>query len=401
MQVLHIESLTSNEQVSHDAICVPDSKNSTGATDSKDSTGATDSTGVTDSTDAKYMFNKILLWGDKLFENNIPLNLDDEHKYELSNKRGTFSYIYYGFYKAFVKLNYDVYWLDHDDNIDNFDFSNTLIIAYNNTININIYKFPINNKCYYLLHNVYYESYFKDIFKNVPLNHIIHYILPMDKSIFNLDYSDNIYYINRFNKGKYIKDIGYILINLWATDLLPEEIKEINKDLLNNLDITKNEAFRENKYYFVGTLNHNDAMQEFVSKNKIKLEISGGSDRINGNNTILQNIELVRKSNLSLALQASIQIDLEYISCRIFKSISYGRMPICNNKIICELISNEIIYDNNYENLYKKGIKFEENPDKINIMIKLINNIIDNHTFISRAETIINYFLKIHNNTEA
>jgi hypothetical protein len=344
------------------------------------------------------MFKQVLIWGDKLFAKTIPLNIEDECNYKLHDKRGTFSYVYYGYYRAFNKLNYDVLWLDHTDDLTKFDFDETLIFAYNNTINIDVSKFPINKNSYYLLHNVYWGPYYKDLFKDIPLNQIIHLCLPIDKHMHNLlQRNDTIFYKNRFNYGQLIKGFGYIQMSLWATDLLPNEIRAINKNLLDNYDITNIEDLKTEDVYFVGTINHNNTLKEMIAllNDRINFKYVGGVNRNSGSITILDNIDLVRKSKLSLALQCSEQVEKEYCSCRIFKSISYGRMPLCSNPVVHEVISSEVICEKDYEKLYTKGLAFEKNPERISIMRNLILNIIDNHTFISRALSTINYFSKI------
>lgn len=342
-------------------------------------------------------FNKIIIWGDKLFLNEIPLNLEDEKTCDLNEKRGTFSYIFYGFYRAFNELKYKTYWFDHEDNLINFDFTDTLIIAYNNTININVDKFPINNNSYYLLHNVYFETYFSKIFKNIDKNKIIHYCLPMDKKLYDTVSDEKIIiYHNKYNFSKYINNFGYVLINLWATDLLPEEIRKINHDLLNNDNYQLIENEKTNNIYFVGTLDHNNNMRnmiEILKNDNININLYGGVNRICFNPSIIENIKFIRKSLYALALQCDEQIELNYCSCRIFKNISYGRMPICNNPCVNDIFGDDIIYDKDIKVLYEKSKNFENNnSNKAFIIKKLILDVINNHTFISRIDSIINLF---------
>jgi hypothetical protein len=341
---------------------------------------------------------KIIIWGDKLFKNEIPVKLEDELNHSLHDLRGTFSYIYYGFYRAFHKLNYNVFWFDHYDNLEDFNFDNSLIIAYNNTIRVNVEKFPIKNNCYYVLHNVYFEPYYKELFKYIPTKNIIHYLLPIDKAFNNID-TGIIYYKNRFNFGKYIDNFGYIMINMWATDLLPDEIKEINKKILSN-DNEINED-NQNTIYFVGTIEHNDSlkrMKKIFQDNKVEFNLVGGVNRNVKTMTILENINYTKKSKLSIAVQNSEQIRLEYCPCRIFKSISYGFMPLSNNKVVLEVIDPEMIYDEDLNKLYKKGIEFKKkiNKDKNKIMKRIINKVMNEHTFISRSKSIIEYFVIIN-----
>lgn len=339
------------------------------------------------------MFNNIIIWGDKLFKSTIPLKLSDEKNHELHNLRSTFSYVYYGYYRAFKLLQYNVYWIDHTDNYDNINLDNSLIISYNQPIHLNVDSFPINIKSYYLLHNCYWENFYKTRFQTIPIKNIVHLFLPVDTTLNKYSDINYLFKNNEYDYGQFINNFGYVQMSLWATDLLPHEINEINEDILNNINSNINTI--SNDIYFVGTLDHNDHMKNIIERIKrlnINFYYFGGVNRNGGNISIIDNINYVKQSKLSLCLQPQIQIDYNYCSCRVFKSISYGKMPLSNNSVVKKIFGNHICFSDNYDELIQNGIDFENNMNKNEILKNLIINVRDNHTFVSRINSIIKFF---------
>jgi hypothetical protein len=104
--------------------------------------------------------------------------------------------------------------------------------------------------------------------------------------------------------------------------------------------------------------------------------------------SILENTELIKKSIISPALQDIEQIRNKYIPCRIFKNISYGKMGITNNPFVQELFDNKLLYDANLLNLLNKGIQFEKQENKNEILTELMEIVRDNHTYLNRVNTI-------------
>jgi len=50
-----------------------------------------------------------------------------------------------------------------------------------------------------------------------------------------------------------------------------------------------------------------------------------------------------------------------------------------------------LIFDNNLLELLRKGIQFEYLPNKNEKVIKLMEHVRDNHTYINRIDTIMKY----------
>jgi len=75
-------------------------------------------------------------------------------------------------------------------------------------------------------------------------------------------------------------------------------------------------------------LQHWEDFKNELNKNGIEYKNFGGTFNENSdrNKSIEENMKLIQESIIAPALQDSHQINHEYIPCRIFKNISYGKM---------------------------------------------------------------------------
>ena len=304
--------------------------------------------------------NQVVIWGHKLHSH-------------------THSYIHNGFFIAFNNLGYKTLWFDDHDNVTNINFSNTLFIT-EHQVNK---KIPLRNDSLYLTHYVDEGDY-----KNIPQENII--ILKVSLRDFKEKDPLNTQYItlNYGQKFEYYAKINNYncLYMYWATDLLPEEI---NKNILTINDIPPS-----NEINFIGSMtNIWNIFSNICRINKIKFNNYGATFNINSNNNIStdHNVYLTKKSLIAPALQDDGQVFNSYIPCRIFKNISYGKMGITNNPIVNELFDKKLIFDTNLNELIKKSIGFENYKYKNDVIIDLMQYVRDNHTYINRANTIINY----------
>lgn len=312
--------------------------------------------------------SKIIIWGHPLHSH-------------------THSYIHNGFYIAFKELGHNTFWFD-DNNIPiNFDFANTLFITEHQVDN----KIPKRNDCLYFVHFLEKHKYdgldssnlidlkcsFRDMNRIKKETENIKFTAITDK---NIEFYSVIH-----NQLTYF--------TLWATDLLP---KQINNNINNLSDILKK---RTKNIYFVGQLTN--VWKEFntlCNKNNIPFIKYGATFNINDPKSLSidNNQDLIQKTYIAPALQDQLQIDDEYIPCRIFKNISYGRMGSTNSKKVYELFDKKVIYDNDSNKLIQKTINFEKNYD-LETIKHLMEYVKDNHTYVQRIETLK---LFINNNTK-
>jgi hypothetical protein len=292
----------------------------------------------------------------------------------------THSYIHNGFYIAFKKIGFKTYYYDDNDDVSNHDFSNSLFIT-EHQVNKRI---PLRQDCLYLTHYIDEGDYI-----GIPKENII--ILKVTlRDFLEGDINKGLTYIEFPFGQKYeyhtIDDEYNCLYMYWATDLLPEEIDKNIREI--NINISECEI------NFIGSVT-NKWLQFYniCIKNGLKFNRFGATFNIHSkqNVSITENMNLIKKSLLAPALQDDEQVRKQYIFCRIFKNISYGKMGITNNKIVNELFENRLIYETDLDKLFKKGIEFEDNPKKHDIIIELMEYVRDNHTYINRVNTIIKY----------
>ncbi len=299
----------------------------------------------------KNNIKQIIIWGHKLHSH-------------------THSYIHYGFEKAFKHLGYQTYWLDNSDDISLINFDNSLFIT-EGQVDMNI---PINHTSYYLLHNCNFDKY-----RSLDSNKIL--IL----QVFTLDVHKHKAIPINNTIGCYHQS-NCIFIP-WATDLLPHEIDN-NINNLNNI-LNSN----ENQVYLVGMPIYPwDEVKKYCLSNGLKYNQVGGFSKNNVDSE--ENIRLIQNSKLAPAVQNEWQVTNGYIPCRIFKNISYGKMGLTNNKTVLELFDNKILYSENIHTLMNLGLEFE-NKDleyKKSILIPLMENIKNNHTYLNRIDLIFRYF---------
>jgi len=313
--------------------------------------------------------NKIIIWGHELHDH-------------------THSYIHNGFYKGFKHIGYNTHWLsDTKENSLKMDFHNSLFIVHGLVCKY----LPINKNSIYLLHNVSVitNSYGKSIIKSaedkteIPRKNIINLQVYTKDCLFR-DIKDKNYKCHYF-----LEPPHQIIYFPWATDLLPFEIDQ---------SIRKLDSLNSNKEInFVGMISECwNSIKEYCINNDIQFNHYGGTFQVdsNRNKSIKEHKELIQKSIIAPCIQSEWQLDVNYIPCRIFKNISYGKMGVTNSKAVYDFFDQKIIYSENITELMDKAIEFEKNPNKNVIIKELMKEIRDNHTYINRCNYILDYLNK-------
>jgi len=299
---------------------------------------------------------KVVIWGHKLYSH-------------------THSFIHNSFYRTFSYLGYDTYWFDNNDNIQGFDFSDTIFLTEGQVDA----KIPLRPDCYYILHNVDQQKYRNSI---VDINKVLNIQVYTKDCIKrnDLELEKCIHYTKFPNNEQYP-----VLYFPWATDLLPHEI-ENNINNLDNITLNKN-------VYFIGTPIDKTTLctRHFCKIHNFQyIQLGGFSKNVN----IQTNQKLISESIIAHSIQGDQwQVDVGYIPCRIFKNISYGKMGITNNSTVNDLFGNKIIYHNDINTCLEMGLQFEKNSKeyKKEKVIELMNFVKENHTYINRINLIIKY----------
>lgn len=284
---------------------------------------------------------KIIIWGHKLHSH-------------------THSYIHASFYKAFKHMGYETFWFDNKDDVSSFDFSNSLFITETQVDE----KIPKRKDCLYVLHNCDGNLY-------SGLNKIG--LQTYTKQSKNPD-------------NKYIVFDGSTLTMCWATDLLSHEINTDTHYNVKTLD----------KIYWVGTMGdgqfgNEGELNPFINKAKQKGKIFIHSNPWGAPKSFEQNCQMIRDSYLAPTIVGQWQKENDYIPCRIFKNISYGKLGLTNSPAVKEMFGDMVVYSDNTSELFDLAenklntITHKEMKDSM----EFVKN---NHTYINRCRSILECF---------
>ncbi len=294
---------------------------------------------------------KIVIWGHKLHSH-------------------THSYIHYAYYKAFKSLGYEVYWFDDNDDVSNFNFSNTVFFSEHQVIK----KIPLKNDCKYIIHNEdENERILNAGINRQNLLNLMAYKAEEEKKQY--EKLDQFSYYNRINNQIFIP---------WATDLLPNEIDNIQPCLHNELS---------DKIYYIGTFyveNGNHPVNNFSLAKKFSDEANKYNKKlINIHNISFEdNLKLTRESYLSVDFRGNCHLTNGYIPCRIMKSISYGKHIGTNSPNVARLFGEHVTYSSDTSELYYK-LEKDSRELTSNKMLDNMKYIKNNHTYINRINKLM------------
>jgi len=297
-------------------------------------------------------FEKVVIWG---------------HKTHSS----THSYIHKAFYEAFNFLGYATYWFDNDDQINDFDFSETLFLTEGQVDQ----KIPLRNDGIYILHNcsTKYEGL---------------------KSIFLQVYTDDVLLLSdtiQVDKFTYFYPKSKGLFMPWATNLLPYQIEEIKLKLPS--------IEKERSIYWVGTV----GAGRFGNINELTPFIDACENdqhpfiAVNSSATGIDDevhINFISSSYLAPAIVGTWQQQVGYIPCRIFKNISYGQLGVTNSWHAYELFEHKIVYNPDTYQLFYDAKKRLETLT-LQEIYELMDLVKTKHTYLNRIQTIFDFLTYI------
>jgi len=328
----------------------------------------------------KKMFSKVIVWG-------FPLHTH------------THSYIHYGWVKAFAAMGYETHWFSDDNFPIDFDYNDCLFITEGYADN----NIPIMETSIYFVHIARNpEVYIGNVKRFVEIRYLVdsikdcnyNYILDKSKCI---KISDCTYYEKLSNNGGIAKhhdnpiSMDYECIyTCWATDLLPEEIKE---EYISHP--------KENKIYWFGTANHMNTKEIALFfnecfKNGIEIEVNDPwanplPFEVVQEHTMKSLMSPDFRSSgdpnkVALGETGTCHKQNGYIACRLFKSISYGHLGITNSKHAYELLDKTIIYNENETQLFYDAIPHLNNHDLIRVQMSLVR---EKHTYLNRIQDLL------------
>jgi hypothetical protein len=281
---------------------------------------------------------KFIIWGHKLHSH-------------------THSYIHNGYKKALEYLGYEVYWLDHNDKLENFNFSDSIFFTEDQAKK----GMPLRNDCKYIVHHIN-----KDYFNGI-------------ENVLNLgNYTVDVEKFDKIKDQCYFDSFSNTLFQCWATDLTPNVINENDFCVYDN---------SKNNLNYIGTLyeegrSFSKDFEKLLKKlNKKFILYKNVSD--------IENYNLTRNSFLSPDFRGLHHIKVGYIPCRVFKNISYGQMTGTNSVNIKRVLGDYVIFGSDPLSLLENMIIAGEN-NKINMKNAMLF-IKDNHTYVNRISNILKF----------
>jgi hypothetical protein len=294
---------------------------------------------------------KVVIWGHKLHSH-------------------THSYIHYAFYRAFQSLGYETSWFDDKDDVSNVNFDDCLFLTEGQVDK----KIPKNKNSKYILHNCSGDNY-KEIDTANKIN----------LQFFHKDVaSRNLHKINDYTF------VGHDIIHQpWATDLLPHEINESEAhNEMKNKECVWIGSYDQGNSQFQ---NHTELDPFFneCKKNGIRVRIiNPWSNPVSPE----ENRKIVNRAYLAPTIQGPWQVGDYYVPCRIFKHISYGHLGITNSEFVNKVFDNKLVYDPSPTELFKKAIAKKNDPNAVNEIKFLMNEVKTKHTYINRVNNILECF---------
>ena len=294
--------------------------------------------------------NKIVIWGHTL------------------SKGHTHSFIHYGFYKAFSHLGYDVQWLENSFENSKINLDDTIIISEHQEIG----HLPIQKNAKYLIHNLKQDIEF------VEGENIFNFLIYHEeyKNWGNVKQVEDFFWYDEKTKTPII---------IWATDLLPYEIDKMSPILYDDIKSDVN---------FVGTIQGQNLIKfaNICANNGKNFYNYGGYTGIPQNNFIRfydneKSIEFIRNSYLSFDIREQQHFRNGYISCRIFKNISYGMWTGTNSIKMNKFFPEHLTIESDLNKLYDDLVYTYINCSDLKIKNSM-NYVKENHTYLNRINSL-------------
>ena len=302
--------------------------------------------------------------------------------------------------KTFKSIGVPVRWF-HDKEFpsaSDFDYTNSCFIT-EGWADDNI---PINDSSTYFVHIAKDPARYLskgarliEIRYNVKEIHDFNYDYVLPTEAVNLS-RDTLYEIVRDDsavaskRGREVTKAPYEVVYMyWATDLLPDEFKYTDAELVRNPVVG-----------YVGSVSHDHpfhAFKQSAEKNGIKVHhINPWSNPV----SFEENIRIMRESYCAPDFRSrgdpaqfekyghmngTNHIDIGYIPCRVFKAISYGQTGITNSSRVKELLGDYVEYTSDPSEVISIAKRREKD---VAWRKECMKHVAENHTFLQRVRDL-------------
>jgi hypothetical protein len=328
-------------------------------------------------------YNKVIIWG-------YPL---DTH---------TMGYVYYGFFKAFKHMGYDVYWFNDADfpRTDAFDYSKSVFITEGKCDN----NVPVIDSNMYII-NACINPY-KYIKSGARLVDLRYHVAHLHESVYDYELADRpvdpissksyTLYENKASpkelnatfRTEHIAPYEALYM-FWATDLLPEEINFEDRFVSPTIPYETT---------FFGTIADGNKSQ--IQRYALGCASNGVTLKWNNPWSTPVSLEQVREITKYSVIANDIRGDgdpnnshkrMGYVGCRIFKNISYGKVGVTNSERIKNLFGEYILYSSDEKECAEIAFQNKDNYDYI---FKQMKWVAENHTYINRVQDFLDLVAK-------
>lgn len=298
----------------------------------------------------------------------------------------SYRFVHEGFFNAAKHLGYEVYWVPEGHGLDDSFFNNSFIICEG----WEIQDLPVANNSVYIIHHFgnrldmgTYQKNRKYIVNGNKVWDLRFMCRRMEdhNQKWNVDFNS----MEKVNCCTYIDAAdGYNLIyHPWATNLFPDEI-------------IYEEVPRENTIYYIGQVISNathPVIEDWkLDSSKRVEEFKRACKEKNIEFRIMRDIPtkeckgIIQRSFMAPDIRDYHKKEIGYVSCRVFKNISYGQLGITDVKEAYDLFEGAVAYHDDPYQLFHEGYRLRENKDMI---LHAMNLVRENHTYAHRLNTLI------------
>lgn len=305
----------------------------------------------------------------------------------------TQSYVHYCWHKVFEALGKKTYWFEDDQFDTSLEYSNCLFIAEGykdkniplHASNLYFINFCIEPQKYLRCGARLFEIRFRvnkfiDINNYWDLNDGSHILENLSDETLYESLTTNVGVSNDFT-GPTKTPMNYEAVYMyWGTDLLPWEI-----------DLNDSEFVPENEIHFVGTFYEKGIWAEFH-----RLTNTMGIQWIHHDPwskpiSFEANRDLIKRSIVAPDFRPESHLTSGYIPCRLFKNISYGRLPSTNSPAAAALLGDAVIYHTDMNEMIRCSIDANKDVERKRRAMKMVA---DHHTYLHRARDMLRAILK-------
>jgi len=295
-------------------------------------------------------FNKVVVWG-------------------LKTQEHTHAYIHRHFFSTLEKLGASVVLVDDRRENEDVIESNDLVIS----VDVSSSHLPIRDNVYYCLHNCSDD---------------IHQTIDPSRSIQLQTYTNSVELAGQmWDQVTFFDGKNRTLFQPWATDLLGNEFEEPILERSGNVVFWVGSIW--NDRLDRGNVNEIEMLKDVLEKRNIRfIHLQDISDSLN--------IKYVRRSLIAPAIAGRWQVENNYLPCRMWKNISYGRLGVSNVRKFDDIFNDCTVKGRSIEELIDNtlSLPLSKYRDMIYEQQEIVKS---HHTYVNRLLNIIRAFEAVEN----